>query len=386
MLYLAGIVITFFLAIVLISKKDKSKADIILAIWLGFIGLHLQLFYLHFSGQYIHCPYLLGLELPMPLLHGPFLYLYVGALIYPHHQSFKLLSHFLPALGAYGLVLPFFLLSSDKKIIIYQHNGLGFEVQTTTIFFSIVLSGLIYMGLCLRLLNQHKRSIKTQFSISEKINLKWILYLIYGIGGIWIVVIFGNDTLTFASVTIFSLLIGYLGIKQGNIFNNYNVSYTTVQNTSTFDLEINAYHYKPQINSESNTEIKEVTEKVKYQKSTLKEEDAQKIHAQLQELMLTEKLFKNPELALRDLAERIGVHQNTLSQVINSFEQKHFYDYINELRVEAFKEISLTSDSQRYTLLSLAFDCGFNSKTTFNRTFKKSTGISPKEYLIQAAL
>lgn len=366
MLYLIGIIITFFLAILLISKKGKSKADRILASWLCLIGVHLQLFYLHFSGEYVHFSYLLGLEIPIPLMHGPFLYLYIRALTYPTQQSYKSLLHFLPVLFAYVSLIPFLWLSSEQKILVYQQNGLGFEVQTATVFVFIVLSGIIYLILSWRQLNQHKKSIKNHFSLTEKVNVKWVLYLIYGIGAIWAIVILGNDSLTFASVTIYVIVLGYLGIKQGNVFSNYTLSYGSVQ----FDVN-------PVINA--------VQEKVKYQKSTLKEDVASKIHAQLKTLMSKEKLFKNPELALGDLAERLDIHQNTLSQVINSFEQKHFYDYINELRIEEFKEIAQIPDSQKFTLLSLAFDCGFNSKTTFNRTFKKSMGISPKEYLAQTS-
>ncbi|MBA4851012.1 AraC family transcriptional regulator [Emticicia sp. BO119] len=365
MLYLSGIIITFFLAILLISKKDKSKADIVLAIWLCLIGVHLQLFYLHYSGEYIHFSYLLGLEIPMPLLHGPFLYLYIRSLISTAKQSYTLPLHFLPAFVAYISLIPFLRLSSEEKISVYQHNGSGFESQTTTIFCFIILSGISYVTLSLYLFYKNRESIKNSFSLNESLRIKWVSYLIYGIGAIWIIVILGNDILTFASVAVFILLIGYLGIKQGTIFSNYSLAYLPTQNR-TADL------------------TEEVQEKIKYQKSTLKEEDAVKIHNKLSEIMMQEKLFKNPELSLGDLAERLDIHQNTLSQVINSFEQKHFYDYINELRIVEFKQIALTPDSQKYTLLSLAFDCGFNSKTTFNRTFKKSTGISPKEYLNQA--
>ncbi|RYU93556.1 helix-turn-helix domain-containing protein [Emticicia agri] len=366
MLYLTGIIITFFLAIVLISKKNKSKADTVLASWLCCIGIHLQLFYLHFSGQYVHYSYLLGLEIPMPLLHGPFLYLYIKSVIYPSSRSGKFFIHFLPALVAYCSLMPFLLLSSEQKILVYRQNGSGFEAQTTIIFISVILSGVIYLILCWHLLNRYRKSFRNHFALIETLNMKWLLYLLYGIGIIWLVVILGNDAFTFASVTAYVIVIGYVGIKQGNVFSNSSLSYAAIPFGAT-------------------PIVKEVQEKIKYEKSALKEEEAIKIHAQLKRLMQIEKLFKNPELTLGDLAERLTIHQNTLSQVINSFEQKHFYDYINELRIEEFKEIALIEDNQKYTLLSLAFDCGFNSKTTFNRTFKKSTGISPKEYLAQSS-
>ena len=97
--------------------------------------------------------------------------------------------------------------------------------------------------------------------------------------------------------------------------------------------------------------------------------------------MQEEKLYKNSELTLADLSQKLNVHPNVLSQVINSAEQKNFYDYINCQRIEEFKRIILLPENQKFTLLSLAFECGFNSKTAFNRNFKKATGISPSEYL-----
>jgi AraC-like DNA-binding protein len=121
--------------------------------------------------------------------------------------------------------------------------------------------------------------------------------------------------------------------------------------------------------------------KIKYQKSALGEEEARQIHLQLQLLMKTEKPYQDPDLTLTNLSQKIGVHPNILSQVINSFEKKNFYEYINEYRIENFKQLIRSPENN--TLLSLAFECGFNSKTAFNRNFKKATGLSPSDYMTQ---
>ena len=99
--------------------------------------------------------------------------------------------------------------------------------------------------------------------------------------------------------------------------------------------------------------------------------------------MTQEKIFTESELTLGALAKTLDVHPNHLSQVINSYDGKNFYDYINYHRVEEFKRLAPLPDNRNYTLLSLAYECGFNSKTSFNRNFKKATGVSPSEYLQQ---
>ena len=113
------------------------------------------------------------------------------------------------------------------------------------------------------------------------------------------------------------------------------------------------------------------------------EEQAERIYRQLVRCMTDQKLFSDTELTLAALAKTLDVHPNHLSQVINSFEGKNFYDYINYHRVEEFKKLAPLPGNRNYTLLSLAYECGFNSKTSFNRNFKKVTGISPSEYLLQ---
>ena len=80
------------------------------------------------------------------------------------------------------------------------------------------------------------------------------------------------------------------------------------------------------------------------------------------------------------MAAKLGVHPNYLSQVINQRENKNFYDFVNTYRVAEFKRLISMPRNQHLTLLSVAFDCGFNSKSSFNRYFKKATGQTPSEY------
>jgi AraC-like DNA-binding protein len=96
--------------------------------------------------------------------------------------------------------------------------------------------------------------------------------------------------------------------------------------------------------------------------------------------MTGEALYKKSDLSINDLASRLGVHPNNLSQTINQKEKKNFYDFVNTYRFEEFKRLISLQKNQQYTLLSLAYDCGFSSKSSFNRYFKKATGQTPSEY------
>lgn len=96
--------------------------------------------------------------------------------------------------------------------------------------------------------------------------------------------------------------------------------------------------------------------------------------------METEKPFLDSQLTLGNLAKRLGVNTAVLSYAINSGFDKNFNDFVNEFRIAEVKNKMADGAAANSNLLGIAFDCGFNSKATFNRAFKKFTGVSPKEF------
>lgn len=406
MFYLAGIVITFFLAFILWSKQGKSIADKVLAAWLCVMGFHLFLFYLFITGEIYKYPYLLGIQFPLPLVHGPLLYLYViTETRYNHFRNFFWL-HFLPALLTLVLLMRFLRLSSAEKISVFQQDGVGFEMETNLITIATIISGFVYVFLSLVELNRYKKQIADEYSDIEKINLHWLRYLIFGILAIWLIVAFRQDDfIIFGAVVIFVILLGYFGIKHVGIFTYQqtlgvgNISNRKHNPSLNIKDDTPVTTDKLSIQDDSITEIEKETDhieadsigdetaslagesKQKYERSTLPQEQADKIHHGLIDLMQTEKSYKESELTLAGLANRLSVHPHKLSQVINTYENKNFYDYVNLLRIEEFKHIVHLPKNRQFTLLSLAYEAGFNSKTAFNRNFKKITGQSPSDYL-----
>jgi AraC-like DNA-binding protein len=80
------------------------------------------------------------------------------------------------------------------------------------------------------------------------------------------------------------------------------------------------------------------------------------------------------------MAEELQISRQNLSQVINESQHKNFYKLINEFRIKEVIEKMANTQFENYTVLGIAFECGFNSKTTFNRIFKEDTGKTPSEY------
>ncbi len=398
MLYLFGIGINFFLILLLFSKKDKILADKFLLAWLIIICCHLLLFVVATSipgNKYID---VFAIAPLFPLLHGPMLYLYSAALtnMLPENKKIWTL-HFIPFILVLIIISPFLILSPEEKIAIIDSGGKGFEIQIRINNYSTLISGIVYVIWLFVILNKHKQNIANQFSYEEKIKLNWLRYLIYGLGIIWIIIIAQKinetsyDNLIFGFAVVLVIIIGYFGIKQGRIYSNT----ISQQLNNNFEIRLNLEKIE---NNITNSEISEIRlnqsldkkgqnlVKKKYANSGLTEITSQIQYEKLNELMQIEKFYTEPELTLSALAEKLDIYPNHLSQIINEKEGKNFYDYINKLRVEEFIRQVLLPENSKFTMMSIALDCGFNSKSSFNKNFKKVTGQSPTEYLNKRSL
>jgi AraC-like DNA-binding protein len=98
-------------------------------------------------------------------------------------------------------------------------------------------------------------------------------------------------------------------------------------------------------------------------------------------LLEIEKVYENPELSLTQVAKSLRTNPSLISKVVNQGFQQNFNDFVNFYRIEAIKQKIAQGEHQKQTLLGIAYTCGFNSKATFNRAFKKITGYAPKDYI-----
>lgn len=356
MLYFTGIAFSCFLLVLLMLKKGKTVADKILAVWMFVMVFHQACFYLLYSGVAFQYPHTLGIGLPVPVLHGVFLFLYVGAITQAYPFTFRRAwSHFLPFLMLVALIIPFLALPAAQKVWVFQHKGAGYEWYIRIQFLLIMGTGLVYIPWSLWLIRRHRRNIRELLSNTDHLMLRWLEYLSIGFGLIWVLVFFFDDDVVFLGALALVLFIGFFGINQVPVF------YVTARAPAEGTAE-------------------EPAPVTRYAKSGLKDDAADRLLQRLHDLMDSEKLFRKNDLTLIELADRLDIHPNYLSQVINEQLQKPFYHYINTLRIEDFLTVAALPESKKYTLLSLAYESGFNSKSTFNKYFKHHTGKTPSEY------
>jgi len=116
-------------------------------------------------------------------------------------------------------------------------------------------------------------------------------------------------------------------------------------------------------------------------KALFDEAAAAQYKTKLQQLIETEKSHLNPEVSLRSLAGELDIHANQLSWLLNDGFGKNFNEFINHYRIETFMRLAKLPENANLTIMSIAYECGFNSKTVFNTYFKKETGLTPKQFL-----
>lgn len=355
-----GLSIAAFLFLLTLVKRNKTNADYILAGWMGFMTLHLTLFMLDYSGVSYQHPHLLGILLPFPILHGLFLYLYtIQTTTNRSPRTGFILVHLIPFSLLVVLAIPFYSLPGEEKLQVFLNQGKGYEWYSAIQIFLFVTIGFAYSIASVLEIRKHRKQMHQVSSNHERKKLTWLEWMSYGLGCIWLLASFFDDGVIFSGVVLFILFIGVFGINQTPAF-----LATTPQEKIP----------------DSGDRLQDDQHSGKYQKSGLSEDDASRLSDSLEGFMKVNKPYKNPDLTLDELAASMKIHPHQLSQVINSRAGKTFYHYINSYRIKEFLVLASLPESSRFTYLGLAYDCGFQSKTTFNKYFKLETGKTPSEH------
>lgn len=356
-LYFASVVLGLFSAgVLLLSPKNKLANRLLGLLILAITGWLADAF-MRVSDVYSQNPNLYFLPIYYSFAFGPLLYFYVQAIT---NASFKFrpkhLLHFIPVLiqGLFYWVVAF--QSYDVKFDIWfqVHMPYTYRVEYDGTWLSLV----IYLILSLLLVRDYQRWLNNNFSDVTRKMLNWLkvcLFLMVLICICWLFEAFLRDA--------------------RNIYYKYDFS-SDLLCLVVFVLGIYSYRQSTlDISFEPKAEASAAV-------TPLPIADAGVISA-IEAAMQTGRLYLNPELTLADLARYINLPAKTVSGNINAAFSKPFNTYVNTWRVEEVKQRLAGSDPEKFTLLGIAYECGFNSKTSFNRIFKEFTGFSPSEYLKQ---
>lgn len=246
-----------------------------------------------------------------------------------------------------------------------------------------LISMLIYFVLSLRYYNIYKKIIVQVVSYADSILFQWIkTYLIAFLIMLLLPIVFdcfvyfypklNSYTGTWWFFLFFSFITYYIAIT----------GYSNPINSSIPFKFSESNKHQILLLSENNTLNEESVIDIDYEtfpENTIADIDLWK--NKIENLIQEESLYNNPELTLSDLAKKLNTNVSIISKTINQGFQMNFNDFINNYRIEEVKKAFDKGEHKKNTLLGIAFDCGFNSKATFNRAFKKNTGKSPKEFI-----
>jgi len=354
-----GITQAFFAGLFIAVKKEQSIADRLLTALLFLIAIDMSFSLLRNELSFIQ-------EIPpvLPLAYGPLLYLYVKYQIKDHrHFNYKNLFHFIPFAALFIATLALI----DKPILpeknFFENDKfLPYRITYGITFFSL---NTIYAVFSFILVYKHQKNIKNIFSFtSEKITLNWLKLVLF--------------SFLFTYITLYITGAWYIIQNKSFYVDNINPVDFSYIGLTFFAFAFSFFGFK-QLAVHTKEEESE-TDKPKYLSSNLSIEDAKKYKDELNMLMLEKKPYLDEKLSVSELAKSLNISRHHLTQIINEQLGKNFYTYINDFRIEEVKKMLLDKSKENYTILAVAYECGFNSKSTFNTLFKKYTGQTPSEY------
>lgn len=358
----------FFLSFLLfaIRRGTNTNANRWLAgfvLMLGFLFLDTSFSALSIYQEY---PATIGFFEMALLAAAPTLYLGVSHFV-AVDKKFKRREwwHFFPCALFLLLSMPFLFSNPRFKLQELHSHGDEFNQADQVMWGLIVLQIAIYWGLSLRKLQQHRRHILRITAAPEEFDLDWLLYLLYGIAAlvlVWIldVSLWGLTLNATVATPIYLILIWYLGyfaLQQKEIF----------PFSPTVALELG--QVMTQTSAEPNSR------RLLFDPKTLAA-----LKSQVLQKMQDEKPFLDPELNLPKLAQHLNLSVHEMSELVNEGFGENFAQFVNRYRVEESKHLLRSPKHAHLSMVGIAYEAGFNSKTAFNTSFKKMTGVSPSEF------
>ncbi len=338
--------------------KQKTKADLWLALLLVALSSSLITPFIGFANVYDLNQWLTYFPFSINFLPPVLVWFYVLSLTNSHWKlSRKDLLLLIPTVLYLVFRFSIFFQSEawkgwfDKA---YYRPFAGPFVFATEFAWSVLI---LYWSI--RHYQKYRKWLDENFSDTEKLKFDWLRNFLYTFSTILLL----GALFDFTNSFLFRLsYIQYFYFEIVLALSTYYLAVAGYLRSKTIDLSFSDVDVKP-------TESR---------RSLLSDKELERLKEKLQTIMRDERPYLEPTITLTDLTRIVGVNSNVLSHAINQGFDKNFNDFINEYRINEVK--SKLDHADDATMLTIAFESGFNSKATFNRAFKKFTGVSPKEY------
>lgn len=369
---------------ILLRRGIKSSAYLPLALFLlasGTLALDSMV-----SSLFPHW-YTLYTALSFPALFilCPSLWFYVEGITSsnPWKLHIKQARHYVLLLPALVISVMIMFLPKDTHTAIFIDDADVVGPYAITLVVSILIIMLLWLGQCvytvfriIRRLVAYRKQLKNLFSNNEDRELYWMNWLLLVAISTWL----------FSLVSVFS----------SNLFENllFNIrteaflSLLLIWSLAHFGLQqkpgligygdITTLNKKPESDNEnSNEDGKELSTSKKYKRSALGTEQSKRIADKINQTMRNDKLYLDADLSLQKLASYVAISPNYISQTLNETLSINFFDFVNQWRIEAAKPKIIANQD---TVVNIAFEVGFNARSSFYKAFKQETGKTPSEF------
>lgn len=290
---------------------------------------------------------------------APSIYLSVQFFIHPGKTfSGKDLLHFIPGISAFTCVLIEWFFRDSNTLIAF--------ILSLLLLIAFMIQLIIYCIVALIQLTHHRRKIQFYASSEEHLNLRWLSAVIICLN-------------LFAVSWVVDILFGL-----SEQFAGYDIATSVIY--LIFILTISYFVFKQRELFPFRTEVKEQLEQIIQETPSGKTAEhvaSQEIKSaieQLHRLMTEQQPWLDSELSLPKLSSLMQCSTHELSYILNQGIGENFYQFVNTYRIEAAKELLSDKKSGHLSIEGIGYEVGFNSKTTFNTTFKKYTGLTPSDW------
>ncbi len=346
----------FLLCIFVLSAKNRKNINAYLAFLVFALLIGLSGRVLHIAGFFNKDFRLIAFSEFATLLFGTTVFLFTRSSLFNKRFSYQDLVHYIPSIFYMTFIVFYFMLPSNEVISTRIRSGELHRMVMACHAVGLIVN-ITYWGLSLQEFLRFRESLKNELSYTVK--TRFFLNFIIVIGLcllIWVTLyfisLFGFDMLErnarhliWLSIAFVVLFIAYYGMISPDIFR-----------------------------------IKSLEAVQKYTQSKLTTSDLNRLKNELESLMEQKKPYLNNKLLKAELAELLGVSNPELARLLNESIGMNFFEYVNYYRIKEFVKLAKSDKAQHLTFFGLAQEAGFNSKTTFNKSFKKLMGSSPSEY------